>query len=315
MSRPVLAFRAPSAPAAGNAAAGSWGAALERFLAGLHPSTRITYARHLRRFVSEVPADLTPAALSAYRAAILAAGRSPGTQALALAAVRSFLSWCVLQDITNLRSEVIKGLLRSPRAVVRRPYQVLDEAQERALLAAAVAAGPRDLAMVAVFLGAGLRVSEVAALRVSDLIEDGDGAALHVHQGKGKRDRTVPVGPEVARVLRQYLAATCRKLGADSGKLFGGLHTGRAAGSGLCARTIGYRLKTLLSLAGIVGKRISPHSLRHTYALRYLRHGGEVTALARLLGHASVEVTMRYVDHLSMRDLRHTLRPLPLPGE
>ena len=63
--------------------------------------------------------------------------------------------------------------------------------------------------------------------------------------------------------------------------------------------------------AGIVAKRISPHSLRHTFAIRALRNGSDVTAVSKLLGHANVATTMRYVDHLETAALRGALPMLP----
>jgi site-specific recombinase XerD len=63
--------------------------------------------------------------------------------------------------------------------------------------------------------------------------------------------------------------------------------------------------------ARVEGKAISPHSMRHSYALRYLRNGGNVVALAKLLGHAAVTTTQRYVDHLERGELRAALPALP----
>ncbi len=66
--------------------------------------------------------------------------------------------------------------------------------------------------------------------------------------------------------------------------------------------------------AGIMGagdgRKVSPHSTRHTYAVRNARHGASVEALCRLLGHSSVATTGRYLDHLGMADLRDALAPL-----
>ncbi len=68
----------------------------------------------------------------------------------------------------------------------------------------------------------------------------------------------------------------------------------------------------LVAAAGIAAKQISPHSLRHTYALRALRHGGNVVAVSKLLGHASIATTQRYLDHLQLSELRRAVPYLPL---
>jgi len=81
-----------------------------------------------------------------------------------------------------------------------------------AIITAAVDA--RDKALLAVMLGAGLRVAEVCGLDVADILTDQDGeTALFVRQGKGRKDRTVPVQADVARYIRTYLATTKRRLG------------------------------------------------------------------------------------------------------
>jgi len=64
--------------------------------------------------------------------------------------------------------------------------------------------------------------------------------------------------------------------------------------------------------AGIAAKRISPHALRHTYAVRSLRQGGNVVAISRLLGHTSIATTQRYVNHLAVSELRAAVPELPL---
>jgi site-specific recombinase XerD len=80
-------------------------------------------------------------------------------------------------------------------------------------------------------------------------------------------------------------------------------------------------VERLVAAAGIDAKRLSPHALRHTYAMRYLRpgsgaspstrRGGDVVALSKLLGHASIATTQRYVDHLAIAELRAGLPTLP----
>lgn len=65
-------------------------------------------------------------------------------------------------------------------------------------------------------------------------------------------------------------------------------------------------------MSGVTAKRITPHSLRHTYAIRCLRAGGNVVAVAKLLGDESISTTQRYVDHLATGELRAAVPALPL---
>jgi site-specific recombinase XerD len=81
-------------------------------------------------------------------------------------------------------------------------------------------AGTRERALLGVLLGAGLRVAEVASLSIADITEDQDGnTSLFVVLGKGRKDRVVPIGPDVDALLRVYLVESGRHLG-DAGRLF-----------------------------------------------------------------------------------------------
>jgi site-specific recombinase XerD len=237
---------------------------------------------------------------------------APASQAQALAAIRSFLKWARLRGALQLSGELVADALKSRRATVRRPYPVLTEPEVIALYQAAE--NPRDRALLAVMLGAGLRVSEVVGLDVSDLIEGSEGgAALWVRQGKGRKDRHVPVWPEVTVAIRRYLAATGRRLGGD-GPMFAAHDpaAGKLPRGRLASRSVAAVVSRLAHRAGIdAAKAVSPHALRHTYALRNLRQGGDVVGVSKLLGHASITTTQRYVDHLDVAELRASVARLP----
>ena len=157
-----------------------------------------------------------------------------------IAALRSFLLWSRAMGAHQLPVEVIRAALRTPPATVQQPDRVLAEPEVAAVIRAA--STPRDRALLAVMLGASLRVAEVVGLDVTDVREDGEGGTmLHVRQGKGRNDRMVPVQPDVARLVRGYLAASGRRLG-EIGSLFrahdpaaGKLPRGR-----LTVRAVGY---------------------------------------------------------------------------
>ena len=194
---------------------------------------------------------------------------------------------------------------------MRRPYAVLTEPELAALLQAADNA--RDRALLAVLAGAGLRAAEAVGLDVGDVLEGHEGGhALHVRSGKGRKSRTVPIQDDVARLLRAYIAGTGRTL-ASEGPVFRAhdFYAGNRPRQRLTTRALEHVVGRTARRAGIVAKRVTPHSLRHTFAIRALRHGAEVTALAKLLGHANVSTTMRYVDHLETAELRSGLPSLP----
>lgn len=276
------------------------------------PATRRAYGRHLREAFAALGAvtvaELTGAQLAAYRATVTSSALAPGSQALALAAIRSFLRWSRSLGAHALPAEVIAVALRTPKAEVRRPYAVLTDAEIGRVFAAAHSA--RDRALLAVLLGCGLRAAEVCALELAEVSEDADGYLLRVH-GKGRKERLVPAPTDVAQLVLTYLRADKRRLG-DRGPLF--LAEDRRAGqrtTRLSTRAVGYLVERTMRAAGIDTKRISPHSLRHTMAIRSLRGGANIVSVQRLLGHASIQTTTRYTNHLELSELRQAMPRLP----
>jgi integrase/recombinase XerD len=120
----------------------------------------------------------------------------------------------------------------------------------------------------------------------------------------------VPIRAELAALLRRYLAETGRSLG-ETGPLFRAHDRGAAARARrrLTPGAIRAAVAVAARLAGIHAKRVTPHSLRHTYALGALRRGGNVVAVAKLLGHRHIATTQRYVAHLELADLRAVVPP------
>ena len=150
--------------------------------------------------------------------------------------------------------------------------------------------GSRLKALALCALDTGLRVEELLTLTRSTV--DLDNLHLRV-RGKGNRHRLVPVSLELRKVLFRHLASHqhdlvfCTK---DGGKL--------------SQRNLLRDFKSLCRSLNITGVRCSFHSLRHTFACEYLRRGGNLEFLRRILGHASLETTQRYLRSLGIEDLR-----------
>jgi integrase len=164
------------------------------------PHTRRAYERHLHHafdvFGVASVVELSGADLARYRAAIVSSDLAPGSQAQAMAALRAFLAWSRTLGAHRLSSDVIRTALKTPKAVVRRPYRTLGESDIATVLAMASTA--RDRALLAVLLGAGLRAAEAVALDATDLHDDPDGGlVIAVRRGKGRKDP----GPCPARRL------------------------------------------------------------------------------------------------------------------
>jgi integrase len=171
-------------------------------------------------------------------------------------------------------------------ALPKRPQRIpglLTRAEVAAILAACV--HPRDRTMLTVCYGCGLRLSEVLALRVADI--DGERKLLRIEQGKGAKDRLVPLSP----TLLEHLRADSR-LYRPADWLFAG-RTGEPLSptSLQKAYTQAKRQAGVTKIGGI-------HGLRHAYATHQLAAGLPVERLQRLMGHGNIQTTLRYVHWL-----------------
>jgi site-specific recombinase XerD len=145
--------------------------------------------------------------------------------------------------------------------------------------------------------GTGMRVSEVIRLKVSDI--DSQRMLIRVEQGKGKKDRYVMLSPRLLEVLRTWFRAERPK-----DWLFPGWRIGqhmRPAALELACREAGKR-------AGL-NKRITVHTLRHSFATHLLENGTDIRVIQMLLGHSRIDTTARYT-HVSSQLIRQTQSPL-----
>ena len=194
------------------------------------------------------------------------------------------------------------------RAAKRLPV-VLTEEEIKALLAVPnpkCVTGLRNRAILNVMLGAGLRVSEVVALRGVDV--DLARGEVRVNLGKGKRDRIVPVNGETSGWLQAWHERRQRLELNGRHPFFPGIRTGptgrghRKRGEALSTRYLCHMVSTLARLAHIE-KRVSPHTLRHSFATHMLNRGADLRSVQELLGHKNLSTTQIYT-HLTTDRLR-----------
>jgi site-specific recombinase XerD len=151
----------------------------------------------------------------------------------------------------------------------------------------------------------GLRVSELIHLQVTDI--DSARMVVHIHQGKGAKDRLVPLSARLLEELRSYWRCSRPRPWLFPGETAAG-HLSAARVQKLCLQ--------VAAQAGLT-KHVTPHTLRHSYATHLLEAGVDLLTLQRLLGHRDLETTARYV-HLSTQHLQQTpslLDLLVLPTE
>jgi integrase/recombinase XerC len=149
--------------------------------------------------------------------------------------------------------------------------------------------------------GAGLRVSEACHLDRDDLEREGAGARVTVRQGKGRKDRIVPLGSKAWEALEAYFPARAGWLAAGkppaaAQQALFVTRRGRRLGARVARRLLARRE----ALTGVPA--VSPHALRHSFATHLLGEGADLRAIQELLGHASLRTTQRYahvnIDHL-----------------
>ena len=183
---------------------------------------------------------------------------------------------------------------------------VLTEAEVEALLAQVnprSTTGLRNRAMLQVMLGAGLRVSEVVALMPRDVdLEEG---MIRVNNGKGGRDRVVPVDQGTAGWLQAWAEKRVALRLNGRRRFFCAVRRtplGSEPGRPITVRTVQVLVSRLAKKAGI-DKQVTPHVLRHTYATRLLDGGFTIREVQELLGHSDVSTTMVYT-HVNPAALR-----------
>ena len=211
------------------------------------------------------------------------------TRYQAISRLRTFFRWCAAEGYCADLGE----RLRLPR-VEAKPVQAFTETQIRAMLGQCTEnwVGIRNEALIRFLLDTGCRIAEALGIDLKDL--DLGNFRVMV-RGKGAKYRWVFVGRKTARAVLSYLKVRDEK--AISDRLFI-----NRAGSELTRWHARQTLVRIANRAKIHGVRVSPHTFRHTFALMFLKNGGNALTLQRLLGHSTLAMTRRYVNE-SVDDL------------
>ncbi|MBV9467601.1 MAG: site-specific tyrosine recombinase XerD [Solirubrobacterales bacterium] len=273
---------------------------------GLSRNTLEAYRSDLQQFGDYIgrhglnPLELSPGDVEAFFTE-LAVGRegkppvAPATLQRKIACLRSFYR--------HLRREQIMesdptSELRPPRTRARLP-RVLSRDEVGRLLAAprgSSAGALRDRALLETMYACGLRASEVISLQLSEL--DLEGGFLRA-RGKGSKERIVPIGSKAIESLNRYLSDSRPRLVGlrDEPRVFVNLRGGGLSRQGL------YKIVQRHARVAGLERRMSPHTLRHTFATHLLAGGCDLRSLQEMLGHADIGTTQIYT-HLSAERLR-----------
>src|SRR5215472_8698286 len=239
--------------------------------------TQNDYIRHVKTFstfLGRSPVRATAEDLRRFQVHQSKEGTQPPTINSSVAALRFFFR------VTLNRPEMCRHL-----TMVRQPQKlptVLSKEEVLQLLEAAP--GVKYKAALSVAYGAGLRVSEVANLKVSDI--DSERMTLRVEQGKGQRDRYVMLSPQLLELLRDWWRTARPQVWP---------FPGQNPVNPMTARQLNRAVHAAKNLAGI-SKRVSPHTLRHSFATHLLEQGADIRVIQVLLGHAKLETTLHPVS-------------------
>jgi integrase/recombinase XerD len=215
---------------------------------------------------------------------------SPATQDMYVNALK------FLYAVTLKRPEVVKDLSHPKRpktlpvilspAEVLRVFAAIHSVKYKAIIATAYAAG--------------LRISEVCSLSVSNI--DSLRMRIHIRSGKGKKDRYVMLGESLLTLLRQYYQAV-----RPQGKY---LFPGQKPHSHISTSSVSRVLQKVIQETGL-SKKVTMHTLRHCFATHLLEAGTDIRILQVLLGHSSILTTLRYT-HITERLVQKLVSPLDM---
>ena len=202
--------------------------------------------------------------------------------------LKAFYSWVVREGYLDGNPMRRISTPRTPKVII----DTFTDAHIRTLLSAVDVSKPlgvRDRCILLILLDTGVRLSELAGLRVSDIdLERGEFKVT----GKGHKQRIVPMGGTVQKSLWRYLN---RYRPAPSAPYVDSLLLNRS-GAPMSADAIYRMVRRVGQRANIRRVRCSPHTFRHTFAKNYLLNGGDVFSLQKILGHSSLEVVRLYVN-------------------
>ena len=244
-------------------------------------------------------ADLTPAAM-ADAFAVYARDHAPASIRRCRSTWSGFCRWLMVNE-SIIDVDPVQ-FVEPPKAQRWRPKPISEDDLVRIVRAAQTPSERSrrpwpelEQVLCALFVGAGLRVSEAMGLRVGDVHRSASGEMTKLSvAGKGGVTRTVPVPPEVVTVIDRYLESRRERLGPfhPTDRL-----VVKPGGTPLTPKTIDHLVLGWFRRAGVAPpKGALAHSLRHTYATLLVEQSGSVPEVQRLLGHADLATTQAYID-------------------
>jgi integrase/recombinase XerD len=263
----------------------------KQYLCNLSPKTIDSYRLAFKAFVKH-KGELSKDGLRDFVINMREAGLSPGGCNVYIRSINSFLTW--LHENGHCELLRVKQLPK-PQTVIK----VFTEKHIQAL----IKFRPQDKylhSLICLLIDTGARIDEALTARVSNV--DLDNLIVKV-RGKGNKERLLPISVEMRKILWVY--TTRHRFKVPSDYLFS-----TRDGNGLEYHNVLRGLKELCGQLGIEGVRLSPHGFRHFFSVNYMRRGGEIYRLSRLLGHTSVRTTEIYLQSMGVETIPHGHQPL-----
>jgi integrase/recombinase XerD len=282
------------------------------FERGLSARTLDAYGRDLERFTTflrgrgiEGPAAVTALDLREFTYHLRDGGLAATSIRRTLSALRTYFAFLLAEGLIHADPS---EQLESP-AVWRRLPDVLSRAEVVRLLDAPDPADRlywRDKAILEFAYASGVRVSELTSLKTRDVDLEDRFATVY---GKGSKERLVPVGGPAVDAIRVYVRELRPALERGAGRASGVLFL-NARGGGLTRMGVWKILRKHVDRAGIE-RRVTPHTLRHTFATHLLEGGADLASVQEMLGHADISTTQIYthVDRDYLRDVHRRYHP------
>ena len=244
----------------------------------LSPLTQTCYVQQVSLFArhfSKSPAVLGPEEIRSYQVYLTNEKKlAPASILIAVAALR------FLYKVTLHKGWSLEDIIPAPKKPQKLPI-VLSPEEVRHFLSCV--ASPKHRTILTTCYAAGLRVSEAAALQVTDI--DSQRMVIRVEQGKGQKDRYVMLSPRLLEILRDWWRSQKPKRWLFPGDI-AGRHITRYAVEQACQEA---------HRASRLSKPVTPHSLRHAFAVHLLEQGTDIRRIQLLLGHRSLATTARYL--------------------
>lgn len=241
------------------------------------------------RFLGRSPDQADPEDLRRYQLHLATDGASPAKMNAAVSALRFFFKVTLARQGYGERLATVRKEDRLPEVL----------SPEEVALLLHCAPSLKHKAALSVAYGCGLRVSEITHLKVGDI--DSARMLIRVEQGKGRKDRYVMLAPDLLELLRRWWR---------SARPMGWLFPGRDPGQPVTARQLDRACKAAAKTAGL-DKRVSMHTLRHSFATHLLERKTDVRVIQALLGHKKLDTTARYT-RVAIKTLGSVKSPLSL---